>query len=199
MMPRPMTLEMAWRTRPLQLVLSGGSVTPTLIRKYNGLRGENRGPFKGQQASASNPVKQVFALAREGMLQSDITGRFTVHRILRRHAATGTLVPGKSTGAPRKTTPRQDRDLFRMVWQDRFIGARALTARMRNLYEMRAGLKTINDRLLSRDCRAYRPTRNPLLTTNHRRLRLEWAQRWQNPTMARWQHVIFGDVPHFTR
>ena len=43
-------------SRPLQLVLSGGPVTPTPIGEYNGLRGENRGPFKGQQASASNPV-----------------------------------------------------------------------------------------------------------------------------------------------
>ena len=42
-------------SRPLQLVLSGGPVTPTPIREYNGLRGENKGPFKGQQASASNP------------------------------------------------------------------------------------------------------------------------------------------------
>ena len=39
-----MTLEMAWMTRPLQLVLSGGPVTPTPIIEYNGLRGENRGP-----------------------------------------------------------------------------------------------------------------------------------------------------------
>ena len=53
---RSRTLEMAWRARPLQLVLSGGPVTPTPIREYNGLRGENRGPFKGQQASASNSV-----------------------------------------------------------------------------------------------------------------------------------------------
>ena len=46
--------------------------------------------------------------------------------LLRRHAATGTLVPGKSTGAPRKTTPHQDHALWRMVWQDRFISARTL-------------------------------------------------------------------------
>ena len=45
-----------WRTRPLQLVLSGGPVTPIPIKEYNGLRGENGGPFKSQQASASNPV-----------------------------------------------------------------------------------------------------------------------------------------------
>ena len=37
-------------------VLSGGSVTPTPTIECNGSRGENRGPFKGQQASASNPV-----------------------------------------------------------------------------------------------------------------------------------------------
>ena len=47
---------MAWSTRTLQLVLSGGPVTLTPIREYNGLRAENRGPFKGQQASVSNPV-----------------------------------------------------------------------------------------------------------------------------------------------
>ena len=45
LVPSDMTLEMAWRTRPLQLVLGGGPVTNTPIREYNGLRGENRSPF----------------------------------------------------------------------------------------------------------------------------------------------------------
>ena len=126
---------------------------------------------------------EVFALAREGIKQGAIAARVgltraTVNRILKRHAATGSLVPGKSSGAPRKkTTPRQDRALLRMVRQDRFLSARALTARMRNLYGMRAGRTTVNNRLLSRGYRAYRPTTKPLLTANYRRLRLEWAQR----------------------
>ena len=145
---------------------------------------------------------EVFALAREGIKQGAIAARVgvtraTVNRILKRHAATGSLVPGKSSGAPRKTTPRQDRALLRMVRQDRFLSARALTARMRNLYGMRAGRTTVNNRLLSRNYRAYRPTTKPLLTANHRRLRLEWAQRWRNLTVAHWQHVIFGDESRF--
>ena len=54
---------------------------------------------------------EVFALAREGIKQGAIAARVgltraTVNRILKRHAATGSLVPGKSSGAPRKTTPR---------------------------------------------------------------------------------------------
>ena len=130
---------------------------------------------------------EVFALAREGIKQGAIAARVgltraTVNRILKRHAATGSLVPGKSSGAPWKTTPRQDRALLRMVRQDRFLSARALTARMRNLYGMRAGRTTVNNRLLSRGYRAYRPTTKPLLTANHRR-RLEWAQRWRNLTV----------------
>ena len=94
-------------------------------------------------------------------------------------------------------TPRQDRALLGMVRQDRFLSARALTALMRNLYGMRAGRTTINNRLLSRGYRAYRPTTKPLLTANHRHLRLEWAQRWRNLTVTHWQHVIFGDESRF--
>ena len=147
---------------------------------------------------------EVFALAREGIKQGAIAARMglthaTFNRILKRHAATGSLVPGKSSGAPPKTTPRQDRALLRMVRQDRFLSARALTARMRNLYGMRAGRTTVNNGLLSRGYRAYRPTTKPLLTANHRRLRLEWAQRWRNLTVAHWQHVIFGDESRFQR
>ena len=81
---------------------------------------------------------EVFALAREGIKQGAIAARVgltraTINCILKRHAATGSLVPGKSSGAPRKATPRKDRALLRMVRQDRFLSARALTARMRNL------------------------------------------------------------------
>ena len=45
--------------------------------------------------------------------------------------------------------------------------------------------------------RANKPTRKLLLTANHCRLRLEWAQGWENLTMAHWQHVIFDDESRF--
>ena len=77
------------------------------------------------------------------------------------------------------------------------LHARALTAQMTNLYGMRAGRKTIHNRLLSHGYYAYRPTRKPLLTASHSRLCLEWEQRWKNLRMANWQHVIFGDASKF--
>ena len=50
---------------------------------------------------------EVFALAREGIKQGAIAARVgltraTVNRILKRHAATGSLVSGKSSGAPQR-------------------------------------------------------------------------------------------------
>ena len=109
---------------------------------------------------------EVLALACEGMQKIAVAGRVgvtraTVYYILQKHAAIGTLVPGKSKGDPLKTTRRQDHALFGMVWQDRFICARALTAWMRNLYGMRAGRKTINNQFLSHSYRVYGPTRKP--------------------------------------
>ena len=109
---------------------------------------------------------EVLALACEGMQKNAVAGRMGLTRatfncILQRHAAIGTLVPGKSKGDPLKATRRQDHALFGMVWQDRFTSARALTAWIRNLYGMRAGRKTINNQFLSHSYRVYGPTRKP--------------------------------------
>ena len=50
---------------------------------------------------------EVFALAREGIKQGANAARVgltraTINRILKRHAATGSLVPGKSSGLPKR-------------------------------------------------------------------------------------------------
>ena len=149
---------------------------------------------------------EVFALAREGIKQGAIAARVgltraTVNRILKRHAATGSLVPGRSSGAPRKTTPRQDRALLRMVLQDRFLSARALTAQMRNLYGMRAGRTTVNNQLLSRVTGHIDPQRSPcwLPTT----VVSAWSGRrgggtWQWPTGSMSSSVMSRDS-NFTR
>ena len=62
-----------------------------------------------------------------GHASSDIAARVGVAQetssILLKQAATASLELGKSIGAPRKTTARQECALFRMVRQDHFKGA----------------------------------------------------------------------------
>ena len=67
----------------------------------------------------------------------------------------------------------------------------------KNFYGVRVGHKTINKRIVARGYRAHRIQRKPLLTASHRQLHLDWARRWQNPTVAAWSHVIWGDESHF--
>ena len=108
-------------------------------------------------------------------------GMKTVNLMLLRQAATASLEPGKSTGAPRKKDHSLPKSaLFRKVCEDHFNIARTLTERMSNLYGECVGRKMMNNRLAARGHRACRFLRKPLLTANHRRLRLVWAWRWQN-------------------
>ena len=134
------------------------------------------------RSSPGGITHEVLALAHECIQHSAIAGRVglshaTVNCIPQGYAATRTLVPGKCMVASRKTTPREDHALLRTVQQNCFISSRAFMAWLRNLYAMQAGKKT-----------HQQPALVPWLP-----LCLEWAQRWQNPTMAHWQHIIFGD------
>ena len=129
----------------------------------------------------------VLALAHEGMQQSAFVGR----RGLTPAASSRDLlslelrcqVSPYIMWAPRKTTPRQDHALLRMVQRHRFISAWALTVRMRNLYGMRAVQKTINNHLFPVITVIFDPQGNTCwLPTNHRCIHLKWVQRWQNLT-----------------
>ena len=83
----------------------------------------------------------------------------TVNPIILRQTGTASQEKGKSAGAPRKTTACQESTLLRMVCEDCFRSAPALTERMRNLYGVRVGWKILKK--LS-------------LTANSRQLRLNW-------------------------
>ena len=103
----------------------------------------------GTKFKQNEQCEEIFVFARVGMHQGDIAARDgvarkTVNSILLRQAS---LQPRKPTGAPGKTTAHQECTLFRMVQENRFNSARALTEGMRNLYGMRLGHNKINNRL----------------------------------------------------
>ena len=80
-----------------------------------------------------------------------------------------------------------------MVREDNFKSARDLTERIRNLYGVRGGCKTISNWFVARGYHTRRILRKPLLTADHHQLSLDWARRWQNFTVAAWSHVIWEE------
>ena len=113
----------------------------------------------------SNPIgvrHEVFALTHEGMRKVTC-----VWLLLPSITSSGGMLPlelwFQANPQGLLGRPHLIKTMFSMIiWQDRFISARALTARMRNLYGMRDGWKTINNQLFSHGYRTYRPTRKPL-------------------------------------
>ena len=99
--------------------------------------------------------------------------RATVNRILQRHAATETLVPGKSKGllgGPHITSS------IPCFVQNGSTGS----------HHKCSGLDIMDEEFAwNFNCQ---PPLSPLI---------EWAQSWQNLTMANWQHVIFGNKSRF--
>ena len=145
---------------------------------------------------------QIVTLVEEGHQFKDIAerlrvGRNTVGRIMDLYRRTGQVTPGKSTGCPRKTTERQDRQLFRLVRRDRKKSARRLMTEWSLDINVQVSTRTTNRRINKHGYRARRPARKPMLTRRHRQERLAWARQWRHLTVNHWRHIIFADESRF--
>jgi len=145
---------------------------------------------------------QIVAYNDAGLSNRQIAARVhvsrrTVIRILQRQAANGTLRPGRSTGRPRITTPRNDRRMMAIVRQNRQMSSSAIAAQMRVQHAIQISRQTVNRRLVASGYRARRMIKKPRLTARHCASRLQWANRYSNLTVAHWNHVIFADESRF--
>lgn len=145
---------------------------------------------------------QVIGMWRAGRTQTRIANHLgipqgTVSKLIRRYRAKRHVRPGVSTGRPKKTTPQDDRVLYRMCRQNRFKSASTLRNEWEHHINTRVSSSTVNRRLLSRGLRARRPAKKPLLTGVRKQNRLEWARQHQHRRLRHWRHVLFTDESRF--
>lgn len=145
---------------------------------------------------------QIVTLVEEGYQFKDIArrlrvGRNTVGRVMNLYRRTGQVVPGKSTGRPRKTTEREDRRLFTLVRRNRQKSARWLRGEWVRTLNVPVSTRTTNRRVLRQGYNARRPAQKPMLTRRHRHERLAWAAQWRDLTVNHWNHVIFADESRY--
>lgn len=146
--------------------------------------------------------QRVLALRRNGRTQAqiaDILGlsQSCVCRILRRHREAGTLSPERSTGRPRRTSARDDRQLLNMSRRNRRMPASRLCHLWRRHFGVNVSRETVNRRLVQHGYRARRMTKVPRLTVRHRVARLQWARRHRRWQLGHWRHVIFTDESRY--
>ena len=96
------------------------------------------------------------------------------------------------------STPREDRQLLRMVRVNCFISAPRLRMQMIRRFWRRMSVRTIRRRLLASGYWSRRPARCPRLTLEHRRRRLEWERRRRVWDLRQCRHCIFSDESRFS-
>ena len=134
--------------------------------------------------SVGHSVRQIAAFVRRS--------RNSVHRCLQR-LSRGSSDYEKRPGRGKATTIREDHRLKRMALQNRRAPSRLLSYQLADETGKQVSSRTVRHCLSETGVNARRPRKNPLLTENHRRLRLGWATTHTQWTLDDWKSVLFTD------
>lgn len=139
-------------------------------------------------------ILQIYRLKARGMKVVDIArkigrSRAGIYRILSK----GDNFETKSrSGRPKKTTKRQDREIFRLV-STQNLSVRSISREV----TVPVSKSTVHRRLQVSKLLAYRKMRrSPKLTKRHKDARVQWARNHMNWT-DEWLSVLFSDEKKF--
>ena len=139
-------------------------------------------------------------MIESGTSQREVAHRLNVHRntiwnLWQRHQQTRHVRDRPRSGRPRVTTPRQDNWIRTTHLRNRFQPATITARTIPGLRRLSA--QTIRRRLRHFGIVPRRPARRPILTVQHRRLRLQWAQQHRRWIQRQWDLVLFTDESRF--
>lgn len=150
----------------------------------------------------SNSKKsEVEGLLRSGMSYraiKDCTG-VSVGSISSIRKSLPGLVPKSRGGRPRKFSERDVRQVCRVADQLRVDNAVQIATQVEETLQVKASRSTIVRALQSSGYRSVKKGKKPLLTSRHRRRRLEFAKTYINWTSEDWQRVIWSDETKVNR
>ena len=141
---------------------------------------------------------QAIGMLNVGARANDVARQFgcsrqTIHNLVTRYAATGSVRDRQRPGRERATSRRDDRAITLAHLRNRFMPA---TVTARRLW---VTAQTIRNRLRSihNPLRAHRPYTGQILTARHRAARLAWSRRHRLWRRNQWNNVIFSDESRF--
>lgn len=121
----------------------------------------------------------------------------TVHRLRERVNTTGVTDDRPRSGAPRVTTPNQDRHIRLQHLRHRLQSATRTAAETPGLRNRRISGQTVRNRLREHGLRARRPYCGPVLNHHRRATRLQWVTTRVRWPAQRWRSVLFTDESRF--
>lgn len=141
---------------------------------------------------------RIVALREEGLSTRQIARRLNVGqsdvvRCWNRFRATGSVEDRPRSGRPRSTSRNEDRYIGLTARREPFSTAGDYRRQLQRATGTTISDQTIRNRLHEINLRARRPLHRPLLSRNHRRLRLQWARTHQHWLLPQWRNCLFTD------
>jgi transposase len=145
----------------------------------------------------------VVALQEEGFTATYLAQRLhvadsTISRVLSRFRETGCHERRSGKSRKRITTARENRFIRLQSLRQRFLTSTYLQQQFVMTYGRRLSQDTVRRRLAEVDLRPYQAAKVPLLTREHRRERLKFAEEHLNWNNADWGRVMFSDDSRFS-
>ena len=100
---------------------------------------------------------------------------------------TNTFEYKKRTGRPKKTTENEDRYIQTLSKRNRRMTATEIAAKVNKDREDPIGTTTVKRRLLQEGLRGCVAVKKPLLRTQNKKKRLQWAKLYKDYTAEDWE------------
>lgn len=146
----------------------------------------------------------IVALHEEGFSQSVIAEKIkscqaTVSNVIKQYKQVGKacIAPREYKERSRKTTPRTDKHLRKIIQKGRSKTVGEITEAWKNDSKINISRSTTIRRLKEMGYECKNSIKRPLLTKKQKAKRLNWAKEHKNWTIADWRNIIWSDESRF--
>ena len=167
-----------------------GKGRPKNKRNYQRLNEGERGRAYGMHESGATYEEIA---AKVGCDQSN------VGKIIKKYEKKLTFKDLPRSGRPKKTSPREDRNMKFNSLKDRRLTGKALALKLvPNFTKNQVSVATVKRRLQDVGLNGRVARKKPWLTKANIKRRFEWAKAHRDWTPEQWRRVIFSDESPFT-
>lgn len=133
--------------------------------------------------------KQIINDYKAGVSQKDISEKYNVHKsTVSRVLSSGNTKTVHGGGRKRKTTPKEDRKIKRIIQQFPQISSKEI----KNSLQLCISAQTVEAGL-----RAYKSVKKPFISKKNRLARLQFAKKYIEWSQQKWKCVLFSDESKF--
>lgn len=168
--------------------------------------GKKRGPKKKIRSHRLTELERgrIIGQWETGVSNKELAYRFdctpkAIRNLIKKYEIEGFVKDKPRPGAPKKTTPRNERNIKFSSLKSRKTTAKAIALKQAPAFvKSKVSVTTVRNILKKAGLNGRVARKKPLLSPANIKKRFEWARKHRKWTLEDWQRVIFSDESPFT-